>query len=284
MTTLTARGGLWAALLTASISTGAMAQGTAPAPGWSFDLAPYIWLPSVNAELRHQLPAGLGGSADVKADANDYLQQVDAAIAFAATLRNGRFALLTDVMYVSADVGSSRVSAVDIAGVGRNPISSSLSSASSSTLKTMLWTLAGSYTVASGDWGHTDVLAGFRYLGVEATSNYNVALTLYGPRGNAGPSFGGAGRFSGREDIWNGIIGVHGRLNLSNSGFFVPYYLDIGAGASNFTWQGFTGIGYQTGWAGVQLGWRYLSLNQGGNSLVQEMNMSGAYLAVNFRF
>ncbi len=284
MTKLTSRGGLFAALIASCMSTNALARGATPAPGWSFDIAPYIWLPSVSGELRHALPAGLGGAASVNADAGDYLRQLNAAIAFAATVRNGRFALLTDVIYVSADTGSSRVSAVDIAGVGRNPISSGLSTASNSTLSTALWTLAGSYTVASGDWGHADVLAGFRYLGVEATTNYNVGLTLYGPRGTAGPSFGGSGRFSGREDIWNGIVGVRGRINISDSAFFVPYYLDIGAGGSNFTWQGFTGIGYQTGWAGVQLGWRYLSVNQGGSALVQEINMSGAYLAVNFGF
>ena len=68
------------------------------------------------------------------------------------------------------------------------------------------------------------------------------------------------------------------------SGFFVPYYVDVGTGNSNFTWQAFGGVGYQAGWAGVQLGWRYMSFDQGGNSLVQDMSLSGAYLAVNFNF
>jgi hypothetical protein len=34
----------------------------------------------------------------------------------------------------------------------------------------------------------------------------------------------------------------------------------------------------------VQLGWRYMSYDQGGSGLVQDMTMSGAYLAVNFSF
>lgn len=273
-----------AALVAAGMSTGAAAQETGLRPGWSFEVAPYVWLPSVSANLRYALPSTLGGSADVKADADDYFARLNFAAAFAATVRYDRFTLLTDVMYVSADAGTSRVESADILGVGRNPISSTANIDVGSTLKTTLWTLAGGYTVAAGSWGNVDVLAGFRYLGVEATTDYNLALTLVGPRGNAGPTFGGAGRLSGREDIWNGIVGVRGRINIAESGFFVPYYLDLGTGNSNLTWQTFAGIGYQTGWAGVQLGWRYLSYDQGRNRLVQDMTLSGAYLAVNFSF
>jgi hypothetical protein len=265
-------------------SSGAAAQETGLRPGWSFEIAPYAWLPSVSADLRYSLPRDLGGSADVKADADDYFANLNFATAFAATARYDRFSLMTDVMYVSADAGTSRVDSVNAIELGRNPISSTLNLGGTSTLKTTLWTLAGGYTVASGSWGNVDVLAGFRYLGIEATTDYNLALTLVGPRGNAGPTFGGAGRFSGRDNIWNGIAGVRGRIAVGDTGLFVPYYLDLGAGDSNFTWQAFAGLGYQSGWAGVQLGWRYMSYDQGGSGLVQDMTMSGAYLAVNFSF
>jgi hypothetical protein len=247
-------------------------------------VAPYVWLPTVSAGLNYSLPSSFGGSANVKADPGDYTGELNFAAAFAATARYDRFSLLTDFMYVSATAGSSRVESANLIGVGGNPISSSVNIGGSSTLETTLWTLAGGYTVASGSWGILDVLAGFRYLGVDTKTDYNLAITLTGPRGNAGPSFGGAGRLSGRSDIWNGIIGVRGRLNIADSGFFVPYYLDLGVGDSNFTWQGFTGIGYQRGWAGVQLGWRYMSYDQGGGALLRDMTMSGAYLAVNFSF
>lgn len=284
MTTSIGRSALWAAMLTASVSTGAAAQDRGPRPGWSFDVAPYAWLPAVGANLRYSLPSGTGGSANVKADAGSYTDRLNFAAAFAATARYDRFSLLTDFMYVSAEAGSSRVQSADIVEVGRNPISSSVNIGGTSTLQTTQWALAGGYTVASGTWGNVDMLAGFRYLGIDAKTDYNLAITLTGPRGNAGPTFGGAGRLSGRSDIWNGIVGVRGRLNIADSGFFVPYYLDLGVGDSNFTWQTFGGIGYQTGWAGVQLGWRYMSYDQGGNALVRDMTMSGAYLTVNFSF
>lgn len=278
-------GRIAAVALAAGLGPAAHAQDTGLRPGWSFEIAPYAWLPSVDATLRYgNLRSPLAGSADVKADADDYFANLNFATAFSATARYDRFTLLTDVIYVSADSGSSRVDSVNVLDVGRNPISSTLNAGGNSTLKTTLWTLAGGYTVASGAWGNVDVLAGFRYLGIEATTDYNLALTLVGPRGNAGPTFGGAGRLSGRDNLWNGIIGVRGRIAIAETGLFVPYYLDLGAGDSNFTWQTFAGIGYQSGWAGVQLGWRYMSFDQGGNRLVQDMTMSGAYLAVNFSF
>ncbi|WP_237213040.1 hypothetical protein [Falsiroseomonas oryziterrae] len=284
MTSNNWKAGAVAALFTLGLSTGAAAQQHGPRPGWSFEVAPYLWLPTISGNLRYDLPPALGGSANVKADAGDYFEQLNAALLLAAMVRYDRFTLMTDIMYVSADAGSSRVQALDIVGVGRNPVSSTANASGESNLKMTLWTLAGGYTLAAGAWGNIDALAGFRYLGVEARTDYNLTVTLQGPRGNAGPSFGGAGRLSGTDDIWNGIVGVRGQINIGASSFFVPYYLDIGGGDSNLTWQGFTGIGYRTGWGGVQLGWRHLSYDQGGRSLVQDVTMSGAYLAVNARF
>jgi hypothetical protein len=273
-----------AALIALGTTSAASAQDSGLRPGWSFEVAPYAWLPSVSADLRYDLPTGRGESADVRAEAGDYFANLNFAGALAATARYDRFSLLTDILYVSADAGASRVDSVNLIDIGRNPISSTLNLSGTSTLKTTLWTLAGGYTVASGAWGNVDVLAGFRYLGIEASTDYNVALTLVGPRGNAGPSFGGAGRLSGRDNIWNGIVGVRGRIAIAGTGMFIPYYLDLGAGDSNVTWQTFAGIGYQSGWAGVQLGWRYMSYDQGGSGLVRDLTMSGAYLAVNFSF
>jgi hypothetical protein len=273
-----------AALMALGATSGAKSQDTGLRPGWSFEIAPYVWLPTVDATLRYNVPSNFGGTADVKADAGDYFANLNGALALAGVVRYDRFSVMTDIMYVSATAGGSRVDSVNIADIRRDPISSTVNAGGDSTLKTTLWTLAGGYTVASGTWGNVDVLAGFRYLGIESTTNYNLAVTLDGPRGNAGPTFGGAGRLSATDNIWNGIVGVRGRINIAESGFFIPYYLDLGAGNSNFTWQTFAGIGYQTGWAGVQLGWRYMSYDQGGSSVVQDMTMSGAYLAVNFSF
>jgi hypothetical protein len=76
---------------------------------------------------------------------------------------------------------------------------------------------------------------------------------------------------------------VRGRL-LLGAGFHLPYSLDVGAGSSRLTWQGAAGVGYQTGWAGVTLGYRHLHYDQGGDGLVQDFSFSGPFLALNVRF
>jgi hypothetical protein len=78
------------------------------------------------------------------------------------------------------------------------------------------------------DWGNFDLIAGFRYLGVNATTNFNLALSLTGPRGN--------------------------------------------------------GAGYQTGWAGVSLTYRYLSFQQSSSGVVQHLWIRGPMIIANFTF
>ena len=134
-----------------------------------------------------------------------------------------------------------------------------------------------------GDWGNFDVLAGFRYLGVNATMNYSLALTVTGPRGN-GATFGGIGGVTANSAIWNGIAGFRGRIRISNTGLFIPYYFDIGSGGSKLTWQIASGLGYQTGWVGVSVTYRYLSLQQGSSAMVQHLSLGGPMVMVNFTF
>jgi hypothetical protein len=86
------------------------------------------------------------------------------------------------------------------------------------------------------------------------------------------------------QATWNGIGGVHGRIRLGDTGLFIPYYFDIGAGGSQLTWQAAGGLGYQKGWAGASLTYRYLSFEQGGSALVHHIALGGPMLAVNFNF
>jgi len=283
-------GSIAALAVALGLSRPAIAQGADMSRGWSVQVAPYLWLPSVSGKLRYDLPGAgfrggepLSGSADVKVDAGDYLSNLNGALTLTGDIRYGRFSIITDIIYISAGGTGSRLASVNIDGVPRNPISSQVGTSSSTDLTGYNLSLAAGYTVAEGAWGHLDLLGGFRWFRAEVDSDYTLNLQLFGPRGNAGPSFGGSGRFSGNENIVNGIIGARGRVQLGR-GFFIPYYLDIGTGDSNFTWQTYAGLGYQTGWAGVTAGWRYISLDQGGNSLVQDLSLSGAFLAVNFVF
>ena len=65
---------------------------------------------------------------------------------------------------------------------------------------------------------------------------------------------------------------------------FIPYYFDAGAGGSNLNWQIASGLGYQTGWVGASLTYRYLSFQQGNSAVLQHLSVKGPMLMANFTF
>jgi hypothetical protein len=253
--------------------------------GWIFNVAPYIWLPTVHANLQYNLPPTLGGRlpTELSSGPGDYISNLNFAAMLAADARYDRFSVLTDFIYTNANAGSTNIRSLDFFGLPSMPISRSLETSTSSRMAATVWTLAGGYTVLEGDWGNFDLLAGFRYLGVNSTTNYSLDLTVVGPRGN-GASFGGIGGISASRTIWNGIVGLRGRIRLPVEGLFIPYYFDIGGGGSQPTWQIASGLGYQTGWVGVSALYRYLSFEQGSSSIVKNLNMGGPMIMVNFTF
>jgi hypothetical protein len=258
---------------------------TSTPSGWLFNVAPYMWLPTVHTDLEYNLPPALGGRlpTNLSSGPGDYISKLNFAAMIAAEARYDRFSVLTDFMYTNGNAGSTNIRSLDFFGLPSMPISRSLETSTSSRFSSTIWTLAGGYTVLQGDWGNLDLLAGFRYLGANATTNYSLAFTVVGPRGN-GATFGGVGGVSTSRSIWNGIAGLRGRIRLPVDGLFIPYYFDIGGGGSQPTWQIASGVGYQTGQVGVSLLYRYLSFEQGSRSVVRHLDMGGPMIMVNFTF
>ena len=116
--------------------------------------------------------------------------------------------------------------------------------------------------------------------GWEAGLDGNIAVITVG----AGQTFPRTGSISEREDLWDGIIGVKGRVWLGKSNWSIPYYLDIGTGSSSLTWQGMLGIAYSYKWFGATVVYRHLYYDMKGDNLIQDMRFSGPALGVNFRF
>jgi hypothetical protein len=283
-----------ALLLLCGVWSGARAQQpvsaglTSPTTGWQFNFAPYLWFPTVNVSLNYNLPPALGGRlpTDMSVGPGDVYGHLDFGAMFSADVRNGPFSVLTDFMGArfSATTSDVNIKSVDFFGRPSIPISRTLETSTGSTLRMVIWTLAGGYTVLQGDWGNLDVIAGLRLLSVYARTDYSLAFTLVGPRGN-GATFGGIGDVSANRDIWNGIVGLRGRVRIPQSRFFVPYYFDIGGGGSQPTWQIASGLGYEAArWLAVSATYRYLVFNQGSNALVQRVALRGPMVMLDFAF
>src|SRR5512134_1292761 len=270
-------------LLLVALSFPAYAENPAPADRWNFAIQPYLWLPSLSGELNYSVPPGGEGSANVDVSSETLLDQLNFALMFTAEARKGRWAIVTDFIYLDVGGDDSNVKSVNFSGPGgRVTIPVNVSGSASVKLEAVLWDLAGTFTVAHNETSSLDVLLGFRYFDIEATTDWNLSGTITGP--GPGQSFARAGSVKQSDDLWDGIIGIRGRIGLGSGKWGIPYYLDVGTGSSTVTWQGAAGIQYRWSWIDLNLMYRYLYYDMESGKLLQNVALGGPALGVNFRF
>jgi hypothetical protein len=251
-------------------------------PGWQFSVTPYAWVPSIDGTLRYQLPGNPGpDSADVSKDGSSILEALNFAAMIAAEARYQRYSVLTDFIYLDLGGSSSKVREVNFGGGGNAGVGANLDRGTESSLSGSLWTLMGGYTVTQGEWGHADIVGGFRLFSLNAETSIRLAGDVTAPGGSA--SLNRNAKLSDSGTLFDGIIGMRGRLVIGK-GFYAPYAFDIGTGSSTLTWQASAGLGYQFSWGGVALGYRYLYYEQSSKNLVQDLSFGGPFLALNFTF
>jgi len=257
----------------------AQAQSVAPADPWTFSITPYLWLPNINGTLKYIIPPGSGGSPEVETGPNDYLQALQAVLMISGEARKDSWSVFTDLIYLNFADQKSSIKSVDFGG---NIVSSSVNVATSSSLRGLEWTLGAGYAVRTVQAIKLDVFGGLRYLGLEAKTDWQLEAAISGPGG--GQTFPQAGEVSGRADLWDGIVGVKGRILLGSSRWSIPYYLDVGTGSSSLTWQGMLGVAYSFKWGGVTLTYRNLYYDEKDDKLLQNFRFTGPEIGVTFLF
>ena len=60
----------------------------------------------------------------------------------------------------------------------------------------------------------------------------------------------------------------------------MPFYLDVGTGQTELTWQGVAGIGYSFRWGDVVGVYRYLAWNGKSGKPLQDLNLGGPMVGV----
>ena len=229
-----------------AISLPAYAGEPAPADRWTFAVRPYLWAPGVSGTLKYDVPPTGDGASNV--DFGSYiLENLNLALMLTAEARKGDWSVLTDVVYLDVESGDTNVKSVSFTGPGgRVEVSAGANLDTNASLSGVLWELAAGYTVARGGNSSLDVLAGFRLLSITAETDWRLSGSITGP--GSGQSFAGSGSASQSETLWDGIIGVRGRVAIGDSRWGIPYYLDVGTGNSALTWQGVAGIEYRYDW------------------------------------
>lgn len=244
----------------------------APADKWQGELGIYGWFPAIGGSTSFPT-GGSGPSLDVSSQ--DVIDALKMVFMGNLELRKGRWGLWTDVVY--ADLGDSKSGSRDFTIAGQ-PVNTAANL--SLDVKTTAWTLAGLYNLSATPENTTDLLFGARLLDMQNTLDYT--LDVVPPQH---PGLAKSGKLQADGANWDAIVGLKGRYYLgADRKWFLPYYLDLGAGESKFTWQINAGVGYQFDWGAVYATWRYLDYDFKSGQALQSMNLNGGLIGVSIRF
>jgi hypothetical protein len=243
---------------------------------WTFAVTPYLWLPNINGSLKYDLP-NFDTNPEVETGPNDYLSNLDMAFMINGEARKGKWSIFTDFIYLDFGSEDSHVKSF-----GGTDINATIDLGTKSSLSGDLWTLVGGYAVVQDPGATLDVIGGFRYLGIEAKTNWSLSATINDP--NSGETLAASGSISQDANLLDGIVGVRGHVRLGKSNWSIPYYADVGAGDSDLTWQAMAGLAYNWSWGDVVVAYRYLSYDMADDKLLQDVSFGGPALGVTFRW
>jgi len=253
---------------------------------WKFSIAPYLWFPSLDGDLNSVPPRSGGSSPKISIDDRSISGDINfAGLMLSGMARKGKWVIGTDVIYLDFDGEKRTVGTADF-DLGSGPINiftADLNAETDTSLTSWHWALTGGYTVVQKPKLNLDVIGGFRYLGLDKETKWQLTGTVTGPDGNT-VTVPRNGKVKRSEDIWTGIIGTRGYYRLGEGGWFTNFYADIGGGSSTFTWQGMAGIGYAFHWGNIQLDYRYMYYDQDDDELIDNLSYGGPALGVDFRF
>jgi hypothetical protein len=265
---------LRAAALTAMLALPAPAFAQQPSDAWSFGASIYGYFPTISGGSN--FPAS-GNSPSVSVDVDRILDNLEFVFMGTLEARRGHWGAFTDVIYM--DVGNARAGTRDLA-IGGIGIPATASADVDYDLKALIWTLAGQYSVHATPEAHVDVFAGARLADLEQDVRWSVDGTIAGL-----PLPGRSGGSNVSRSNWDGIVGAKGRVRLGHEQrWFVPWYVDVGTGESDFTWQAMAGLGYAWRWGEATLGWRYLAYEFGSGKPFSDIDLSGPQLGIAFRW
>lgn len=246
---------MWGLLVCTMVSGQAMAQDTESNSDWQWGGAIYMW--------GSNMAATTGGGAESEIPLYTILDNLSMVFMGAVEARKDKWSIVTDVIYLDLNAKAKEGKT----GPGGNEFDVR----GNVGMKSWIFTPQARYAVYESEKSRISVLAGLRYLDLEMSAglhiNDNPVLDVRGSNSN-----------------WDFIMGAQAELGL-NDKWYVPIYVDVGAGDSARTWQGMAGVGYRFNKFNVLLTYRYLNYEfDRHDPLLSDMTVKGPLLGATFRF
>ena len=244
--------GMLAAMLVFVSTLTAQAAESDTNNSWQFEGTAYLW------------GAGISGKSaagdDIDISFNDLVDNLQMGFMGGLQARKDKWGLFGDFIYLDVDADDETTA---------NLIGQPIKVDVGVELKAWIVTAGGMYQIKETDTTRLELLGGLRYLWMKADLDFDL-----GPITEA---------YSDSGDNWDGIIGLKGVTQL-NEKWYLTYYGDIGAGDSELTWQALLGLNYRFSKVDAAFGYRYLKWDFDDNDTFDDLDISGPYAGVRFRF
>jgi len=252
------------------------------ADSWQFQLTPYLWLPTIGGKLNYDLPAGGGdGAPQIDVGPTDWLELLNGVFLLRGEARRERFFVFADVVYLGLESDKDRVFAASTGSGGRIPIDASVNLATRTDLDGFTMTLAGGFNVHQDESSSTDLFAGTRFFGIDTKTSWNLSADIELPGGNV---LSRQGSIESDLESWDAIVGIKGQRRIGNGKWSLPYYLDVGTGDSDLTWQVVAGASYAYGWGDLIISYRHFEYDGGPRGLMEDFSFTGPVVGGRFSF
>jgi hypothetical protein len=235
---------------------------------WTFDVTPYVWLPSISSTLSYKDRYLTTADASM----NNIVSNLKSGGMIAGEARYGSWGVMADM--VSATLQKTGTTSVTPAP-GYN-----FRVAMKPTVQQTILTGAATYNLVNNQDTSLDGLLGVRWISATATMNLALDGTNYSLSDSKTVS------------TVDPIVGFKGRYRIAGSTWYIPFYADIGSGGgtTNVTWQAMAGVGKTIEkWVDVSLVYRGLyydmdSSKTNGAGLLQKTTFQGPQLSATFHF
>jgi hypothetical protein len=254
---------------------------------WQFQVTPYLWLPTISGDLNYDPPPGGGGGAPgVDVGPTDWLDLLNGAALVNGGARKGRLSITADFVYLGMESDNDKVKSItDISIPGTPieiPVDASINLSTGTDLDGITWTLDIGYAVKETDSTLVDVFVGVRYFDVDIVTSWTLSSDITLPGG--GVLLPAQGSIENSVELWDGLVGLRGHFGLGESKWSVPFYLDVGTGDADLTWQAMAGFAYAYHWGDLMLVYRHLYYDEGDTGLLEDFSFSGPAFGARFRF
>jgi len=220
--------------------------------GWQFAAGIYGWLPNINIKESSGKKVGLSRQ--------DILDNLDPSFLGSFTVGRGRYYAGLDFIYLNLSekdndevIPGTTLRKTEITSYLINPVLG--------------------YRVYDGARHKINVEVGARYFKQELDLSFRFDAPL--------PP--GSDKLSASDDVWDAMVGLNGRYELSNK-WFSRYFLEAGTGDSDLVWGYAATAGYQFSGFDLEAGWRDLHYEFDSDSDFKRIDFPGPYLGANFYF